>query len=192
MISNIHKSTHNDYLKVVEDISNIKNSNNNNINLLNPKLILFVQNYIDDINNIIDYNRDYIFDYFGINTLLRSYLIKDELIIERPQHLFMRVAIGIHLNHISDDGIIMNNNINLLNEIKEVYDCLSNKLYTHATPTLFNAGFRNSTLSSCYLLDMEDNLSHIYKVLSDTANISKYAGGIGISISKICAKRNTY
>jgi ribonucleoside-diphosphate reductase alpha subunit len=117
-------------------------------------------------------------DYFGFKTLERSYLLKlngkKKRIIERPQHLFLRVAIGIH----GDD----------LESIRETYNSMSLKLYTHATPTLFNAGTNHAQLSSCFLISTEDSVEGIFETISDCAKISKWSGGIGVHISNIRCK----
>ena len=124
---------------------------------------------------MIDYDRDYLIDYFGFKTLERAYLLRvNGKVIERPQHMWLRVAICIH------DGE--------LEKTKETYDFMSKKYFTHATPTLFNAGTPRSQLSSCYLLAMEsDSIKGIYNTLSDCAAISKWAGGIGLHIHNIRA-----
>jgi ribonucleoside-diphosphate reductase alpha chain len=128
-------------------------------------------------NDLVDYKRDYYLDYFGIKTLKKSYLLKNHegKIIERPQDMWMRVAYFINSGN--------------LERIEESYNLMSQKYFTHATPTLFNAGTIKSQLSSCFLLDInEDSIEGIYKTLSDCAKISQSAGGIGLSISKIRSK----
>jgi ribonucleotide reductase alpha subunit len=124
---------------------------------------------------MIDYNRDYLHDYFGFKTLERAYMIRAKgKIIERPQHMWMRVALAIHREN--------------LVKVKETYDRMSQKFFTHATPTLFNAGTPRPQLSSCYLLAMEDDsIDGIYGTLTDCAKISKWAGGIGLHIHNIRA-----
>jgi ribonucleoside-diphosphate reductase alpha chain len=129
------------------------------------------------IDREIDYQRDYLFDYFGFKTLEKSYLLRDakRLIRERPQHVWMRVALAL-----------WNTN---LNRAFETYHALSQKKFTHATPTLFNSGTPRQQLSSCFLLTMkDDSISGIYETLKDCATISQHAGGIGLSIHKIRAK----
>ena len=130
---------------------------------------------------MIDSNRDYLIDYFGFKTLERSYLFKiGNKIVERPQHMWMRVSVGIH-------GDLKNNNS--LKLIKETYDLMSQKFFTHATPTLFNAGTLRPQMSSCYLVAMEeDSIDGIFNTLKDCANISKYSGGIGLHVHNIRAK----
>jgi ribonucleotide reductase alpha subunit len=129
----------------------------------------------DMLDHIIDYDRDYLIDYFGFKTLERAYLFRvNDKIIERPQHMWLRVSIGIH----GDD----------IEAIKESYDLMSQKYFTHATPTLFNAGTRRPQLSSCYLVALEeDSLEGIFNTLKDCANISKWAGGIGLHIHNVRA-----
>ena len=128
------------------------------------------------LESIIDYSRDYLIDYFGFKTLERAYLIKrDGKVIERIQHLWMRVAIQIHSPN--------------LEKIKETYDGLSKKEFIHATPTLYNAGTLRPQLSSCFLLGMEsDSIDGIFNTLKDCANISKWAGGIGLHIHNVRAE----
>ena len=131
----------------------------------------------DAIESIIDYDRDYSFDYFALTTLIRAYLLKcDNNTIERPQDLWMRVALTVSCE-IFD-----------LNKLKETYDTLSNGLYTHATPTLFNSGLKMQQLSSCFLIGMEDDsIEGIFNTIKDCALISKTAGGIGMHAHNIRA-----
>ncbi len=188
-VSNLHKETNSDYYKTVLDINNYI-INGENVEILDTKLVKFVKKYNSDINRIINYKNDYNFSYFGIKTLMKAYLIKhinghENKILERPQQMFMRVSIGINLNKINEDGECSSE---ILNEIFETYEILSQQLYTHATPTLFNAGTKRQSLSSCFLLEVPDNLEGIYKTLADTARISKWSGGIGIHVSQVRAK----
>jgi ribonucleotide reductase alpha subunit len=124
----------------------------------------------------INYERDYFYDYFGFKTLEKSYLLRiDGKIVERPQHMLMRVAIGIHKEDI--EGAL------------ETYELLSDKWFTHATPTLFNAGTPKPQMSSCFLICMkDDSIEGIYETLKQCALISKTAGGIGLSIHSIRAR----
>jgi len=165
-VSDLHKQL--DNLTFADCINENKNIAKDIKDLINAN-----QN---EIENEIDYEKDYNFDYFGIKTLERAYLSKDENgnIIERPQDLFMRVALGIH----KDD----------LQSAFETYHYMADKKFTHATPTLFNAGMNKPQLASCFLQDIgEDSVDSIFKTLSDSAQISKYAGGIGLHIHKIRA-----
>jgi ribonucleoside-diphosphate reductase alpha chain len=125
--------------------------------------------------SMLDFSRDYCIDYFGFKTLERSYLIRaNDVIVERPQHMWMRVAVAIH-----------GNNLEL---VKETYDLMSQKYFTHATPTLFNSGTKHQQLSSCFLVAMkEDSIDGIYDTLKECAQISKHAGGIGLHIHNVRA-----
>jgi ribonucleoside-diphosphate reductase alpha chain len=129
------------------------------------------------LEEMIDYTRDFMFDYFGFKTLLNGYLLKrrDGRVWERPQHMWMRVAIELHSSN--------------LEKVKETYDALSQGYFIHATPTLFNAGTNHPQLSSCFLVHMsDDSISGIYETLGECAQISKWAGGIGLSIHNIRAR----
>lgn len=144
---------------------------------------------IKKIQDMIVYERDFMFDYFGFKTLEKSYLLKnDGVIIERPQHMWMRVAIEIHCEEQTDEHFDYTINFD---KIRESYDALSQGYFIHATPTLFNAGTNHPQLSSCFLLNMkEDSIKGIYETLSDCAQISKWAGGIGLSVHNIRARNS--
>jgi ribonucleoside-diphosphate reductase alpha chain len=181
VISNHQKNTDPSFDMVINRLYNFKNSNGEIKPLISKELFEYYANNQSEIEDMFDYNRDYLIDYFGFKTLERAYLFKvGNKIVERPQHMWMRVAIGIH-------GDL--NNPNSLSLVKETYDLMSQKYFTHATPTLFNAGTPRPQLSSCYLIAMEeDSLDGIYNTLKDCAQISKYAGGIGLHIHNIRAK----
>ena len=136
----------------------------------------FVCKFKDEYEAMIDYSRDFTFDYFGFKTLERAYLLKaNGVVIERPQHLWMRVAIQIHEANFY--------------KVQNTYDALSQGYFVHATPTLFNSGTLTPQLSSCFLLKMnDDSIKGIYKTLGDCAQISKWAGGIGLSIHNVRAR----
>jgi ribonucleoside-diphosphate reductase alpha chain len=144
--------------------------------LLEEEVYQLMQTHHEALDKAIDFRRDFNYDYFGFKTLERSYLLKvDGRIVERPQHMLMRVAVGIHRGDLAS--------------VLETYDLMSQKFFTHATPTLFNAGLPNSQMSSCFLLTMKsDSITGIYDTLAQCAKISKSAGGIGISISDIRAR----
>ena len=184
VVSNHQKNTEPSFLKIVNILYNFKNIHGKQMPLLSDNLFEFTSEYIKEIEDMIDYDRDYLIDYFGFKTLERTYLIRvGTKVIERPQHMWMRVAIGIH----GDPKTT--NPKETLRLIKETYDLLSQKYFTHATPTLFNAGTPRAQLSSCYLIAMEDDsLDGIYNTLHDCAQISKYAGGIGLHIHNVRAK----
>ena len=181
VVSNHQKNTDPYFNMVVNRLYNFKDIHGKHKPLLSQTFFDFVATYISEIEEMFDYNRDYLIDYFGFKTLERAYLFKvDNKIVERPQHMWMRVAIGIH-------GDL--NNPNSLSMVKETYDLMSQKFFTHATPTLFNAGTPRPQLSSCYLIAMEDDsIDGIYNTLKDCAQISKYSGGIGLHIHNIRAK----
>jgi ribonucleotide reductase alpha subunit len=170
IISNHHKNTSPSFSETIHTLYN-------NINpIVSEKLHDIVMKNKEKLNTYIDYSRDYNYDYFGFKTLERSYLLKiDGKIIERPQHMLMRVSIGIH----GDD----------FKDALQTYDMMSKKYFTHATPTLFNSGTKRQQNSSCFLLGIhDDSLAGIFNALSDCAHISKYAGGIGLHIHNVRAK----
>ena len=181
VVSNHQKNTDPYFDMVVNRLYNFKNIHGEVKPLVSKEFFEYYANNHEKIEEMFDYNRDYLIDYFGFKTLERAYLFRvDNKIVERPQHMWMRVAIGIH-------GDL--NNPNSLSLVKETYDLMSLKYFTHATPTLFNAGTPRQQLSSCYLIAMEDDsLGGIYNTLNDCAQISKYAGGIGLHIHNIRAK----
>jgi ribonucleotide reductase alpha subunit len=181
IISNHQKNTEPKFCNVVEKLYNFYDSNKNQVKLVSDNLYEFVKTYENEIEDMINHDRDYLIDYFGFKTLERSYLFRlNGKSVERIQHMWMRVAIGIH-------GDVETKNYNhTLELIKETYDLMSLKYFTHATPTLFNAGTPNSQMSSCYLVAMEDDsLDGIFNTLRDCARISKWAGGIGLHIHNI-------
>ena len=181
VVSNHQKNTDPYYNMIVNRLYNFKNVHGEVKPLISKELFEYYANNQGEIDSMFDYSRDYLIDYFGFKTLERSYLFRvDNKIVERPQHMWMRVAIGIH-------GDL--NNPNSLSLVKETYDLMSQKYFTHATPTLFNAGTPRQQLSSCYLIAMEDDsIEGIYNTLKDCAQISKYSGGIGLHIHNIRAK----
>src|SRR5690606_27090707 len=134
-----------------------------------------LKNNAEELDSTIIYNRDFGYDYFGFKTLERSYLLKlNGKIAERPQHMLMRVSVGIHLDDLA--------------AVKETYELMSKKYFTHATPTLFNSGTPKPQMSSCFLLAMkDDSIDGIYDTLKQTAKISQSAGGIGLSIHNVRA-----
>lgn len=172
-VSNHHKNTSPSFSEVMDTLYRQEPP------LISKDVYDTVCAHKEKFNTYIDYSRDYAFDYFGFKTLERAYLMRvDGKIMERPQHLFMRVSIGIHGND--------------LREVLETYDAFSNKKFIHATPTLFNFGTPRPQGSSCFLMEMEDDsISGIYNTLKDTALISKYAGGIGVHIHNVRGK-NSY
>ena len=175
IISNHQKNTSSSFTVTMSNLYQFRDKHDRSSPLVSDLLYNTVMKYHEELDGICNYNRDYLIDYFGFKTLERSYLMKiDNQVVERPQHMWLRVAIGIHGENID--------------KIKETYEYMSMKYFTHATPTLFNAGTKRPQLSSCFLLAMEnDSISGIYNTLSDCANISKWAGGIGLHIHNIRA-----
>jgi len=176
IISNHHKNTSPSFSETVQILYDNKDIHGEHSPLVSEELYDIVCKNKEKLNNYIDYQRDFLFDYFGFKTLERAYLIKiNKKIIERPQHLWMRVSLGIHGNDIR--------------EVLQTYDLMSKKYFTHATPTLFNSGTKRPQLSSCFLCSVnDDSVSGIYESLKEMALISKYAGGIGIHIHQIRSK----
>ncbi|CAO3703011.1 unnamed protein product [Rhizopus stolonifer] len=175
-ISNLHKETKKVFSQVIEDLYNYVNPKTNKHSpMISDVTYQVVQEHADRLNSAIIYDRDFKYNFFGFKTLERSYLLKiDGKIAERPQHLVMRVAIGIHGQDI--DAAI------------ETYNLMSEKYFTHASPTLFNAGTPRPQMSSCFLLTMkDDSIEGIYETLKICAQISKTAGGIGLNIHNIRA-----
>ena len=168
LVSNLHKRTTNHF---VDKMLLIQKS----LNFLDDKWLNWIKKHKKEINAMIDYDRDYMFDYFGFKTLERAYLIKIKNdTIERPQDMYMRVASFLNQGN--------------LEAIKKTYDMLSMGYYTHATPTLFNAGNKRSQCSSCYLIGTDDSIEGITHTWDSVSKISKWGGGIGLHVSNIRAK----
>jgi len=177
-VSNHHKNTEVSLVTVMQMLYNYKDKHDTHWPLITKELLDTIESNQEEIDKRIDYTRDYIFDYFGFKTLERSYLMRiDGKVVERPQHMWMRVSFGIHGNDV--EGAL------------RTYDLMSQKYFTHATPTLFNAGTPRPQLSSCFLLAMEnDSIDGIYNTLKDCALISKWAGGIGLHIHNVRATKS--
>lgn len=178
-VSNLHKNTEKSFSKTVHRLrSYVLPMSAKEAPLISEDVHRFVMENKDRLDDAIIYDRDFSYDYFGFKTLERSYLLRiNQKIVERPQHMLMRVSVGIHLGD--------------MEAILSTYDAMSSKLFTHASPTLFNAGTCRPQLSSCFLLTMtEDSIEGIYDTLKRCAIISKSAGGIGLSIHNIRATRS--
>lgn len=196
-VSNLHKSTTDDFMIVTEKLYNNKNNLGEHKPLVSKEYYDFVKLNIDKINKTIDYSRDYKLNFFSIKTLERSYLmrIKGEQvnhqnqnisqqekvllekygkIVERPQHTWMRLSLGIHLDNI-DRALIS-------------YNSISNLEFIHGSPAIYNSGTNKPQMSSCFLLYMGDSIEEIFNTITNSAYISKWAGGVGINISNIRAK----
>ena len=175
-VSNLHKNTKKTFSEVMHDLYTYVNPRTGkDAPLLSDEVYNVISENKDKLDSTIIYNRDFGYDYFGFKTLERSYLLKlNGVIAERPQHMLMRVSIGIHLNDL--DAAI------------ETYELMSKKYFTHATPTLFNAGTPKPQMSSCFLLTAkDDSIDGIYDTLKQTAKISQSAGGIGLAMHNIRA-----
>jgi ribonucleotide reductase alpha subunit len=167
--SNLHKSTPVSFSECVDIL--------NKGNILNERFVGDVMKNKEFLDSKIVSNRDYLFDFFGFATLTKSYLLRvSDKNIERPQYLWMRVAVALH----GDD----------LEKVVETYENLSELNFIHATPTLFNAGTKREQMSSCFLMDSFDSVDGIFKTMGDVARISKHAGGIGLTCSRIRAKNS--
>ena len=178
IISNHHKNTDPSFSEVIQQLRNNVDINGVPNPLVNQKLFDMTMAHKNKINSVIDYEKDYLSDYFAFKTLERAYLFKiNGKTVERPQHMLMRVCLSIHKDN--------------LKEALQSYKYMSEGFFTHATPTLFNMGSQREQAFSCFLLQMEDDsIDGIYKTISDCAKISKFAGGIGVAIHKIRAKNS--
>ena len=173
-VSNLHKTTSKSFSSTMKRLYTYVNpKTGENASLLSKDVYGIINKNAALLDSSIIYDRDFSYDYFGFKTLEKSYLLKlDGKVVERPQHMLMRVAVGIH----KDD----------IDSVLETYNLLSEKWFTHATPTLFNAGTPKPQLSSCFLLTMkEDSIDGIYDTLKQCAKISQSAGGIGLSIHNV-------
>jgi ribonucleoside-diphosphate reductase alpha subunit len=173
IISNHQKHTSSSFYKTMSSLYKYKNKAGKYNPLIAEDVFNIIQKNNHFFDSLCDYSRDFLIDYFGFKTLERSYLMKiNGKVVERPQHLWLRVAIGIHKDN--------------LEKVQETYEYLSKKYMTHATPTLFNAGTPHPQLSSCFLISMEDDsIEGIFNTLKDCALISKWAGGIGMHIHNV-------
>lgn len=176
-VSNLHKNTKKSFSQTITDLyTYLDPKTGQSAGLIADDVYKVIQENAPLLDSTIIYDRDFNFDYFGFKTLERSYLLKlHGKVAERPQHLFMRVAVGIHKSN--------------LDEVVKTYNMMSEGWFTHATPTLFNAGTPKPQMSSCFLIEMQsDSIDGIYNTLKQTALISQSAGGIGLSIHNVRAK----
>lgn len=170
-ISNLHKNTNYTFAECCKKLYH----NNGSRNLISKELLDIAEESSDIIEAQIDYSRDFLLDFFGFKTLENMYLYKiNGKVVERPQHLFMRVALGIHSNNLS--------------KAFNTYNLLSQHYFIHATPTLFNAGTDNNAMLSCFLLGTDDSVDGMYKTIKDIASIAAASGGIGLHITNIRSK----
>lgn len=176
-VANLHRSTSDSFMETMETLYGFKDQYTGEKQpLISKEFFDYCREYKDRISTEIAYSRDFEFDYFGFKTLEKSYLLKvNGKIVERPQHLFMRVALGVQPHNIE--------------EAMKTYHLISEGWFTHASPTLFNAGTNKAQMSSCFLVAMrDDSIDGIYETLKQCALISQSAGGIGLSIHNIRAK----
>mmetsp|Transcript_53216 Transcript_53216/g.156754 ORF Transcript_53216/g.156754 Transcript_53216/m.156754 type:complete len:806 (-) Transcript_53216:243-2660(-) len=175
-VSNLHKSTSSSFSETCRALYEYKDQQGRAAALISDEVFEFVAANAERIDSAIDFTRDFEYDYFGFKTLEKSYLLRVHgKIVERPQYMLMRVACGIHAGNVE--------------KAVESYDLMSQRFFTHATPTLFNAGTPAPQMSSCFLLTMkDDSIDGIYDTLKNCALISKSAGGIGVAVSNVRAK----
>lgn len=175
-ISNLHKATTKSFSQTIHALYHYQDkTTNRNASLISHEVYSIVQEHAEELDSAIIYDRDFAYDYFGFKTLERSYLLRMHgKPVERPQHMLMRVAVGIHKTDIRS--------------AIESYNLMSERFFTHATPTLFNAGTPKPQMSSCFLLQLrEDSIEGIFDTLKSCAKISQSAGGIGINIHNVRA-----
>jgi ribonucleoside-diphosphate reductase alpha subunit len=190
-VSNLHKITNPDFVETMKMVydSTGESSGGKPLNVIGDDFLAFVTIHRDRIQSELEYLRDFSYSYFGFKTLEKSYLIKVKgKVVERPQHLIMRVACAIHGICRRPGSIEPEGNID---KAIETYHLMSKGLFTHASPTLFNAASPNGNYSSCFLLHMDDSLEHIYYTNMQSALISKFGGGIGIDINRVRSKNST-
>jgi ribonucleoside-diphosphate reductase alpha chain len=175
IVSNHHKTTPPTFYDAMRQLHEFRDVRDQPSPLISDEFWATVCTHCDELESMIDVSRDFLIDYFGFKTLERSYLMRaNGKTVERPQYMWLRVSVGIH-------GACMD-------KVRATYDLMSQKYFTHATPTLFNAGTLKPQLSSCYLIAMEsDSIDGIFNTLKECANISKHAGGIGVHVHNIRA-----
>jgi len=175
VVSNLHKMTKTSFYEVMKDLHLLTDKLGRPASLISDEVFSVIEAHRERFEAVIDYTRDFNYDYFGFKTLERSYLLKiNDHIAERPQHMLMRVSVGIHREDV--EAAVL------------TYQLMSDKWFTHASPTLFNSGTPNAQLSSCFLVQMkDDSIEGIYETLKQCALISKSAGGIGLSVHNVRA-----
>ena len=173
VVSNHQKNTNDSFYMTTHHLYNSLMNNETGESLLNADYFSTISEHREELDAMVVDDRDYLIDYFGFKTLEKSYLLRiDDRSVERPQHMWLRVAVAIHGSNMA--------------KVRETYNLMSSKYFTHATPTLFNAGTKHQQMSSCYLIAMEDDsLDGIFNTLHDCARISKWSGGIGLHVHNI-------
>ena len=177
LVSRLHEETHDKFSEVIEELYNYTDAGTGlNACMIADDVYEIVKKNAAVLDAAIRHEADFVYDYFGFKTLEKSYLLrKNGKVMERPQHLLMRVAVGIHKTNIE--------------KVLETYELMSEKYYTHASPTLFNAGTRKAQMSSCFLVAMkDDSLEAIYDTLKECALISKSGAGLGLHLHNIRSK----
>ena len=176
LVSNLQKATAEDPLGAFRAMQDV----------LDPAFLEAAEAHADELRGMVDYARDYAFDFFGFKTMERMYLARvGDRVVERPQHMFLRVALGLWHRGGGEGGEGGGEGADLA-RVRETYDCLSRQLFTHASPTLFNAGMRHAQLASCFLTGVEeDSLDAIFAAVTKCAHISKFGGGIGLHVSGV-------
>ena len=192
IISCHQKNTSDSYSKVMKKLYDYKDKQGKCVNLVRKEVYWMAKFHGKELDKMCDYSRDFLLDYFGFKTLERSYLKAiQKVVVERPQHMWLRVAIGIHctgLKSVEIENMDLAEEGGVFEKVRESYELMSQKYFTHATPTLYNAGTPMQQLSSCYLLAMEsDSLDGIFNTLKECAMISKGGGGIGLNIHNVRA-----
>lgn len=178
-VSNLHKQTQDKFSQAVLTLSKAVDVHGKPCSVLSPEFVQVVASNADELDAMVQHDRDYLFDFFGMKTLEKGYLLRSgDVIVERPQYMWLRVAVGIH-----GCGYGMD-----LARVRESYDLLSQMYFTHATPTLFNMGTNVQQASSCFLIQMKgDSIDGIFQTLHRCAMISKLSGGIGLAASNVRA-----
>jgi len=181
VVSNHQKNTEATFSNIMKNLYEFKDIHGTHKPLIAEYIWKFIEQNEGKLDDMVDHSRDYLIDFFGFKTLERAYLFRlNNKVVERVQHMWLRVAVGIHVN---PNGGSTSKIVEL---IRETYDLMSQKYFTHATPTLFNAGTPRPQLSSCYLIALEDDsIEGIFSTLKDCAHISKWAGGIGLHIHNL-------
>ena len=175
-VSNNHKLTSPSFSETITVLYNNKDMNGLSVPLISESVFNFVMSNKSKLNAIIDYSRDYNFDFFALKTLEKAYLMRvNNVVVERIQHLLMRVCVGLY---------------DTIPDVIENYEYLSKKYFTHATPTLFHCGTPRPQLLSCFLLEVPDSVEGMYDAMKNCALISKWAGGIGCHIHGIRANNS--
>ena len=184
VVSDLHKEMDHSFTETTRSLRAAKA-----LGQLDARYVAFVERHGQILDMAMQFERDYEYTYFGLQTLLRAYLLRiGGKVVESPQHMIMRVAVFLHAN---DERGGDKASQKALQNVLDAYDAMSRRLFTHATPTLFNAGGVRSQLLSCFLLGVDDSVQGIYKAIADCASISKYAGGIGIHIQGVRGNNST-